>query len=66
MATIKLTRQEIWTILCWVGDPGSDGMLAGYNIEEASVIQKLQSALAEEDDRLKAKAEAAQKKTRKS
>ena len=66
MATIKLTRQEIWTILCWAGDPVSDEMLGSYNIEEASVIRKLQSALAEEDARLKAKAEVAQKKTHKS
>ena len=61
MVTIELTRQEIWTILCWVGDPGNDEMLQSYNIEEASVIHKLRSALAGEDARLKSKTQTVRK-----
>jgi hypothetical protein len=59
MAQIELTRQEIWTILCWAGDEGdSDRMPQFYNEEEASVLRKLRTALAEETARIMARADA--------
>lgn len=59
MAVVELTRQEIWTILCWAGDfTGDEGELPSYNMEEASIVSKLQIAMAEEDARLKARAAA--------
>jgi hypothetical protein len=59
MAHLELTRQEIWTILCWASDEGdSDKMPSFYNQEEASALRKLRIALAEEDARLRDKADA--------
>ena len=64
MAHIELSRQEIWTILCWAGDPKEEKVPQSYNTEEASVIRKLRSAMAEENIRLKQKTEAAGRKNR--
>lgn len=59
MATIELTRQEIWTILCWAGDEGdSDIMPSFYNQEEASALRKLRAALTEENARFDARTDA--------
>lgn len=60
MAHIELSRQEIWTILCWAGDEGdSDKMPDFYNQEEASAFRKLRAALAEENARFEEKTKAA-------
>lgn len=59
MAKVELTRQEIWTILCWAGDEGeSDKMPQFYTEEEASALRKLRTAYAEEKSKLSAKIEA--------
>lgn len=58
MATIELSRQEIWTILCWVGDPAEDNIIHNYNSEEASVVRKLKAALPEEEQRFRERAAA--------
>ena len=55
MAQIELSRQEIWTILCWAGDPAEEKAPQSYNTEEASVIRKLRIAMEEENERLKAR-----------
>ncbi|MBI4550906.1 MAG: hypothetical protein HY710_01435 [Candidatus Latescibacteria bacterium] len=57
MTVVELTRQEIWTILCWAG-AGNGEELESYNLEEASILRKLRLALAVEDARLKAQTEA--------
>ena len=49
MATIELSRQEIWTILCWDGDPVEGNIIHNYNSEEASLVRKLREALAKEE-----------------
>ena len=59
MAKLELTRQEIWTILCWAGDEGdSDIMPHFYTQEEASAQRKLRTAYREEKAKLSAKIEA--------
>jgi hypothetical protein len=59
MAKLELTRQEIWTILCWAGDEGdSDKMPQFYTQEEASALRKLRTAYREEKAKLRAKIEA--------
>ena len=58
MARIELSRQEIWTVLCWAGDPAEEKVPQSYNTEEASVIRKLRRALDEENERLKERAAA--------
>ena len=59
MAKLELTRQEIWTILCWAGDEGeSDRMPHFYTQEEASALHKLRAAYEEENAKLRAKIEA--------
>ncbi len=53
MVSIELSRQEIWTILCWAGDPKEEIMPHSYNTEEASVIRKLRAAMDQENLKLK-------------
>jgi len=63
MASVELTRQEIWTILCWAGDEGDSERMPGfYNQEEASVLRKLRAALTEENARFEAGMEAIRKR----
>lgn len=62
MATIELSRQEIWTILCWAGDPAEDNIIHNYNSEEASVVRKLKAALTEEEQRFRERAATAKSK----
>ena len=59
MAKLELTRQEIWTILCWAGDEGDrDKMPQFYTQEEASALRKLRTSYREEKAKLRAKIEA--------
>ena len=64
MAKLELTRQEIWTILCWAGYEGeSDKMPPYYTEEEASTLHKLRVAYREEKSKLQAKIEAVRERS---